>query len=60
MKNNGISEIEYKGKIYKLAFNMNVIETLQEKYGSFNKWSELIQPKEEDGECRSVFKVHDA
>ena len=50
MKNNGISESEYKGKKYKLAFNMNVIETLQEKYGSFNKWCELIQPNEPGGE----------
>ncbi len=43
MKENEIS-IEYKGKKYDLVFDMNVIETLQTKYGSFNKWSDLIQP----------------
>lgn len=36
--------IEYKGKKYDVVFDMNVIETLQTKYGSFNKWSDLIQP----------------
>ena len=50
MKNNGISEFEYKGKTYKLAFNMNVIEILQEKYGTFNKWAKLVQPEEEEKE----------
>ena len=43
MKNNGISEFEYKGKTYKLAFNMNVIEILQEKYGTFNKWTKKFK-----------------
>ena len=36
--------IEYKGKKFDVVFDMNVIETLQTKYGSFNKWSDLIQP----------------
>lgn len=50
MKNNEIF-IEYKGKKYNLVFDMNVIETLQIKYGSFNKWSDLIQPTKEGEEC---------
>lgn len=50
MKNNEIF-IEYKGKKYNLVFDMNVIETLQIKYGSFNKWSDLIQPTKKDEEC---------
>ena len=52
MKSNGnenkindvFSDIEYKGTTYKLAFNINVLENLQEKYGSFNNWTELIKP----------------
>jgi hypothetical protein len=36
--------IEYKGKKYEIVFNMNVLETLQKKYGSFNNWTNLIQP----------------
>lgn len=43
MKENEIF-IEYKGQKYNLVFDMNVIETLQNKYGSFNKWSDLVQP----------------
>lgn len=34
-------EIEYKEKKYKLPFNMNVMEEIQEKYGSIDKWGEL-------------------
>ena len=29
-----IKHISYKGKIYPLAFNFNVIEKIQDKYGS--------------------------
>ena len=34
-------EIEYKNKIYKLPFNLNVMEEIQDKYGSIDKWAEL-------------------
>lgn len=50
MKNNEIY-IEYKGQKYDVVFDMNVIETLQTKYGSFNKWSDLIQPTKDGEEC---------
>lgn len=43
--------IEYKDKKYSLVFDMNVIEILQTKYGSFNKWSELVQPTQKGEEC---------
>lgn len=43
MKENEIF-IEYKGQKYNLVFDINVVETLQIKYGSFSKWSDLIQP----------------
>ena len=43
--------IEYKGNKYNVVFDMNVIETLQTKYGSFNKWSDLIQPTKDGEEC---------
>ena len=49
MKNNE-TYIEYKGKKYEVVFDMNVIETLQIKYGSFNNWSDLIQPTD-GSEC---------
>lgn len=50
MKNNE-TYIEYKGQKYDVVFDMNVIEELQRKYGSFNNWSELIQPTKEGEEC---------
>jgi len=50
MKSN-VTYIEYKGQKYDVVFDMNVIETLQTKYGSFNKWSELIQPSKKGEEC---------
>lgn len=40
MKDYG-GEIEYRGKKYKLVFNLNVMEAIQEEYGTLNKWGEL-------------------
>lgn len=48
---NEIVYIEYKGQRYDIVFNMNVLETLQKKYGSFNNWTNLIQPTKKDEEC---------
>lgn len=31
-------EVEYKGKVYKLVFNFNVMEAIQEEYGSLEEW----------------------
>ena len=33
--------IEYKGKELKLAFNLNVMEIIQDKYDTIEKWGEL-------------------
>lgn len=45
MKNiNG--EIEYKDKIYKIVFNLNVMEQIQDEYGSLDKWGELTEGKD--------------
>ena len=57
MKDN-VTYIEYKGKKYDIVFDINVIETLQIKYGSFNKWTELVQPT--DGtECKLTAEKSD-
>lgn len=34
-------EIQYKDKTYKLVFNLNVMEDIQEKYGSLEEWGNL-------------------
>lgn len=30
--------LEYKGKEYKIVFDFNVMQDLQEEYGTFNNW----------------------
>lgn len=34
-------KITYKGKEYKLPFNFNVMEQIQDEYGSLDKWGKL-------------------
>ena len=42
-----MQEIEYRGKTYKLAFDLNVMEAIQDEYGSIDAWGKLTEP--EDG-----------
>jgi hypothetical protein len=42
-----IQTIEYKGKSYKLVFDLNVMEAIQDEYGSIEAWGKLTEP--EDG-----------
>ena len=43
-------EFEYKGKTYKLVFNLNVMEVIQDKYGTLENWGKLTDGAENDGE----------
>ena len=43
-----IKYINYKGIDYPLVFNLNVIEKIQEKYGSYEKWGEMTEGKENE------------
>lgn len=43
-------ELEYKGKTYKLVFNLNVMEVIQDKYGTLENWGKLTDGAENDGE----------
>lgn len=45
---NKLQEIEHNGKTYKLAFDLNVMEVIQDEYGSIEAWGKLVDP--EDGE----------
>ena len=53
MKNNEVenknvdvyTEIELRGKTYRMYFNLNVMQSLQKKYESFDAWIDLVQPK---------------
>ena len=40
-----IKHINYKGKNYPLVFNFNVLEKIQDKYGSYEKWGEMTDGK---------------
>lgn len=42
--------LEYKGKKYKLVFNLNVMEVIQDKYGTLENWGKLTDGAENDGE----------
>ena len=32
-----------------ICFNINVLEEIQDKYGSLSKWGEIVESKEKDG-----------
>lgn len=53
-----ISEtLEYKGQTYKLVFNINVLEEIQNEYGTFVNWVNRVLGDVEErktGEIRSV------
>lgn len=40
------SEVTYKGKKYKIVFNLNVMEAIQKEYGTLDKWGELTDGTE--------------
>lgn len=41
------NEIEYKGIVYKIVFNLNVMEEIQDEYGSLEAWGELTDSEKE-------------
>ena len=47
-------EIEYKGKKYKLAFNLNVMEKIQDEYGTIDKWAELTSGKDQEVNVKAL------
>ena len=48
------STIEYKGKKFKLVFNLNVMEALQDKYGSLDKWGELTDGSQGEPDIKAL------
>jgi hypothetical protein len=41
------ANISYKGKEYELVFNLNVMEEIQEEYGSVEAWGDLVEAEAE-------------
>jgi len=42
--------IEYKDKKYTMVFNLNVMQEIQDEYGSLQRWGELTDGKDGNGE----------
>lgn len=43
-------KIQYKDKEYTLVFNLNVMESIQEKYGTIEEWGALTDGSKKSGE----------
>ena len=43
--NDKIAYIETAGKKYPLVFNLNVMEEIQERYGSMSNWGDIVENK---------------
>ena len=48
------NEIEYNGKKYNLVFNLNVMEVIQEQYGTLDKWGALTDGSKGEPNAKAV------
>ena len=48
------NEIEYKGNKYNLVFNLNVMEVIQDEYGTLDKWGSLTDVKNGEPNAKAV------
>lgn len=53
MKDNE-GKITYKEKEYKLVFNLNVMEAIQNEYGTLDKWTELTSGENQEVNVRAL------
>lgn len=47
-------EFEYKEKKYKLVFNLNVMEQIQDEYGSLDEWGKMTDGKNGEPNIKAV------
>lgn len=47
-------EIQYKGQTYRLVFNLNVMEEIQEEYKSLKEWGELTDGQNGEPDAKAV------
>ena len=47
-------ELKYKDKTYKLVFNFNVMEQIQDEYGSIEKWGKMTDGSEGEPNAKAV------
>lgn len=48
------NEIEYKDKKYKLVFDLNVMEEIQNEYGTMDKWGDLTDGKQGEVNAKAL------
>ena len=48
------NEIEYKGQKYNLVFNLNVMEVIQDEYGTLDKWGALTDGSKGEPNAKAV------
>jgi hypothetical protein len=53
-KNNENTGIEYKGNFYNIYFNLNVMEQIQEEYGSVQEWGELTDTTNKEVDAKAL------
>lgn len=46
--------LQYKDKTYKLVFNLNVMEVIQEEYGTLSKWGEMTDGSDGEPNAKAV------
>lgn len=49
-----IKHIKVNGISYPLVFNLNVMEVIQEKFGTLEKWGELTDGKENEVDIKAL------
>ncbi len=48
------NEIEYRGNKYNLVFNLNVMEVIQDEYGTLDKWGSLTDGSQGEPNAKAV------
>lgn len=48
------NEIEYKGTKYNLVFNLNVMEVIQDEYGTLEEWGKLTDGSNGEPNAKAV------
>lgn len=48
------NEIQYNGETYRLVFNLNVMEKIQEEYGTIEKWGELTDGVSGEPDAKAI------
>lgn len=48
------NEIQYKNETYILVFNLNVMEEIQQEYGTIEKWGELTDGQTGEPDAKAI------